>query len=192
MIDFKKLLPGQPTNGEEQETVTLSGNKKEAENQLIMRIMQGLDILHDQEGVYYLGDNRVYNGIKRYRIDPIDPSIANRLYFGALNLTAGAISADFGKKCLSYIAGALHEEDDVFKRKKGVIVGSRVAQDGPAPTEACHLNIGEPETGEPMSIKITADAVVTLRLEVGGEWADVAEFVARDRELTYREVWFTR
>jgi hypothetical protein len=48
------------------------------------------------------------------------------------------------------------------------------------------------ERGRFVQCALPADTGVTLRLEVRGEWVDIADFVAGEHQLTYREVWFTR
>jgi hypothetical protein len=165
VTDYTALLPkaSDPNQAplSTQETIALSGpgGKKKAENTLMMKLMQDFDILQDQEGVFHLGAKIKKNGLARYNLYPITNELSEFLYFKGSVLTGGDVGESFGKRCMAFIRGALDAEDEIFHRKRDVIVGDRVAQEGDDPVAPFWLNTGEPEKGEPVALKVTPTGV---------------------------------
>jgi len=165
--DYTQLLPKSsdpnqaPLSTQQVISISASGNKRKAENNLMMQLMRDFDILQDQEGVFHLGAKVVTNNIKRYNLYPITNQLSEFLFYKATVLTNGDVNSDFGKKCMSFIRGALDAEDSLFHRRKNVTVGDRVAQGGTSPTDPCWINTGEKEENkeQPMCLKISADGI---------------------------------
>ena len=54
------------------------------------------------------------------------------------------------------------------------------------------LQLRADERGRFVMCLIPGGAAVTLRINQGGRWAEIADFIPREGELTFREIWFTR
>lgn len=54
------------------------------------------------------------------------------------------------------------------------------------------LNLRTDEYGRFVACSVPADEMVTLRAGLGDRWSEVADFIPRDGELTYREIRFSR
>jgi len=54
------------------------------------------------------------------------------------------------------------------------------------------LNFRTDESGRFVVCSIPGGKPVTIRANLGGEWADITDFTPQEGEVTYREIWFTR